>query len=316
MPSTIAALASGLGRAAIAVVRLSGPETSRVLAALLRGNLPEPRRASVRRLVDPRDGSVLDRALVLWMPGPGTFTGEDQGELHLHGGSAVRAAVLRVLTDEGCRLAEPGEFTRRAFQNGRIDLTATEGLADLIDAETEAQRRQAVRQLDGVMARQVEAWRDRLLDALAGAEAALDFADEEDVPSTGWECEVTAGLQRLRSEVAAALAGAARGERLRDGMTVVIAGPPNAGKSTLLNALARRDVAIVSPIPGTTRDAIEVRCDLGGLPVTFIDTAGLRDSEDALEREGMARTGRWSAARTSGRGRPRPMAGSGRCFDA
>lgn len=291
MTATIAAVASGFGRAAIAIIRLSGPSTARIVGSLLSGGLPPPRRASLRRLVDPQDGSALDQAIVLWMPGPTTFTGEDQAELHVHGGGAVRTAVLRALTESGCRIAEAGEFTRRAFLNGRLDLTAVEGLADLIDAETEAQRRQAVRQLDGALSRHVAAWREQLLDALALAEAALDFSDEEDVSGDG-EGVIGAAVEALRVEVAAVLAGAAQGERLRDGLTIVIAGPPNAGKSTLLNALARRDVAIVSPTPGTTRDAIEVRCDLGGLPVTFVDTAGLRDSDDVLEREGIARTGR------------------------
>src|SRR5215207_3207936 len=234
---TIFAPASGAGRAAIAVVRLSGPGTAGVLESMA-GRLPAPRRMTLSVLRDPASGEALDQALVVWMPGPHSFTGEDQAELHLHGGLAVRAAVLRTLAGlPGCRAAEPGEFTRRAFLNGRMDLSAVEGLADLIDAETEAQRRQALRQLEGRLGGLVEAWRERLVV----------------------------------------------------GFVVVLAGPPNAGKSTLLNALARRDVAIVSPVAGTTRDAIEVRCDLNGLPVTFVDTAGLRDSADPIEREGVAR---------------------------
>ncbi|TDR87116.1 tRNA uridine-5-carboxymethylaminomethyl(34) synthesis GTPase MnmE [Enterovirga rhinocerotis] len=286
---TIFAIASGIGRSAVAIVRISGPQTDAVLERLLGGRLPEPRRAVLRRLRDPATGEILDQALVLRLPGPASFTGEDQAELQIHGSTAVRTALLRVLAAmAGCRAAEPGEFTRRAFLNGRLDLTEVEGLADLIDAETEAQRRQALRQMEGAIGRDVARWRDRLVDALAACEAALDFADEDDVPDDV-ASGVAAATAGIHAEIAAALAGAARGERVRDGFQVVIAGPPNAGKSTLLNALARRDVAIVSPIPGTTRDLIEIRCDLGGLPVVFVDTAGLRESEDLVEREGIAR---------------------------
>lgn len=286
---TIFALASGVGRSAVSIVRISGSDTRSALQLLLPAGLPEPRRASLRRLFGPKTNDILDQALILWLPGPGTFTGEDQAELQIHGSPAVRAAVLRVLSSlPGLRAAEPGEFTRRALLNGRLDLTAVEGLADLIEAETEAQRRQALRQLEGSLAKRVQAWRARLLDALASCEAALDFSDEDDVPD-----DVAASAADVAGEVggeiAAALAGASRGERVRDGFQVVIAGAPNAGKSTLLNAIARRDVAIVSPIAGTTRDAIEVRCDLGGLPVVLVDTAGLRDSDDLIEREGVAR---------------------------
>lgn len=288
---TIFAPASGNGRSAVAVIRVSGPATEAGLRALA-GSLPGPRRAVVRALRNPLTGEILDRALVLWMPGPASFTGEDVAELHIHGGMAVRAAVLRALGDlDGFRTAEPGEFTRRAFLNGRMDLSAVEGLADLIDAETEAQRRQAVRQLDGALAKIVAGWRERLIDTLAWYEAALDFADEDDVP-TGAAGAAAARLRAIRQEVGAELARAGQGERLRDGYVVVIAGPPNAGKSTLLNALARREVAIVSPHAGTTRDAIEVRCDLGGLPVVFVDTAGLRDTTDPIEQVGIARARR------------------------
>ena len=286
---TIFAVASGIGRAGICVVRLSGPATRAALDALA-GGAPAPRRLSLRRIVDPASGEPLDRGLVAWMPGPGSFTGEDQAELHIHGGLATRAAVLRALAGQpGCRPAEPGEFTRRAFLNGRLDLTAVEGLADLIDAETEAQRRQAMRQLEGRLGGLVEGWRESLVDALARLEAALDFSDEGDVPAT-LEGEAAAIVAEVGSGMRASLADGHRGERLREGCTIVIAGPPNAGKSTLLNALARRDVAIVSPLAGTTRDAIEVRCDLDGLPVTFVDTAGLREGADPIEREGVART--------------------------
>jgi tRNA modification GTPase len=285
---TIFALASGHGRSAVAVIRLSGPG-ARTAVADLAGTLPEPRRASLRRLRDPATGETLDEALVLWLPGPHSYTGEDGAELHIHGGLAVRSAVIRVLaTRPGLRPAEPGEFTRRAFLNGRMDLSAVEGLADLIDAETEAQRRQAFRQLEGALARKVADWRERLLDAAALIEAGLDFTDEDDVPA-----DVAAGalnlLTAVATEVSDALAGSPAGERLREGFTVVIAGPPNAGKSTLLNAIAGRDVAIVSPFAGTTRDAIEIRCDLDGLPVVFVDTAGLRDTADPVEAEGIAR---------------------------
>jgi tRNA modification GTPase len=286
---TIFAIASGFGRAAIAVIRISGPRTRTILETLA-GGIPHPRRLALRHLREPGSGAVLDEALIAWMPAPNSFTGEDQAELHIHGGAAVRGAVLRVLGSiEGCRAAGPGEFTRRAFVNGRMDLSRVEGLADLIDAETEAQRRQALRQLEGALGALVEDWRARLIDALALLEAALDFSDEGDVPAH-LESEAAAVLRDLASEIGQSLADGRRGERLREGFIVVLAGPPNAGKSTLLNALARRDVAIVSDIPGTTRDAIEVRCDLGGLPVTFVDTAGLRDSDDPVEQAGMART--------------------------
>jgi tRNA modification GTPase len=286
---TIFAPASGHGRAAVAVIRLSGPASRAVLEGMA-GGLPPPRRLSLRILVDPDGGERLDQALVAWLPGPHSFTGEDQAELHLHGGLAVRAAVLGALARfPGCRPAEPGEFTRRAFLAGRMDLSAVEGLADLVDAETEAQRRQALRQLEGRLGGLVEAWRERLVRTLALLEAALDFSDEGDVPAA-LEEQAGGEIAALRGELHRALADAHRGERLREGFFVVLAGPPNAGKSTLLNALARRDVAIVSEIPGTTRDAIEVRCDLSGLPVTFVDTAGLRETADPVERAGVART--------------------------
>ncbi|KQP28452.1 tRNA modification GTPase MnmE [Methylobacterium sp. Leaf102] len=289
-PPTIFAPASGFGRAAVAVIRISGPASASVLIRLS-GSLPAPRRLVLRTLRAPQVQETLDQALVVWMPGPGTFTGEDMAELHLHGGPAVRAAVLGALAAlPGCIPAEPGAFTRRAFLNGRLGLTEAEGIADLIDAETEAQRRQALRQLDGALGRRVAAWRDRLIDLLAGVEAALDFSDEGDVDDDALDAALFAKARVIRDAIAAALDDGGRGERLRDGFTVVLAGPPNAGKSTLLNALSRRDAAIVSPVPGTTRDVIEVRCDLGGLPVLLIDTAGLREAGDALEAEGIRRT--------------------------
>ncbi|HZW47540.1 MAG TPA: tRNA uridine-5-carboxymethylaminomethyl(34) synthesis GTPase MnmE [Microvirga sp.] len=284
---TIFATASGHGRAAVCIIRISGPQSWTVLEAL-GGSVPEPRHASVRTLREPGSGEPLDQALVLWMPGPRSFTGEDQAELHIHGGLATRAAVLRALGSiPDCRPAEAGEFTRRAFLNGRMDLSQVEGLADVIDAETEVQRRQAMLQLEGRLGDAAERWREGILQALALLEASLDFSDEGDVPEN-LEADILRRLDHLQREIGQALSNRS-GERLREGFTVVLAGPPNAGKSTLLNALARRDVAIVSPIAGTTRDIIEVHCDLGGLPVVIVDTAGLRESGDMIEQEGVSR---------------------------
>jgi tRNA modification GTPase len=284
---TIFATASGHGRAAVCLIRISGPESRTVLERMTE-RMPEPRRAAVRTLKDPTTGEPLDQALVLWMPGPGSFTGEDQAELQIHGGLATRAAVLRALAGiDNCRPAEAGEFTRRAFLNGRMDLAQVEGLADIIDAETEAQRRQAMLQLGGRLGDAAESWRESVLQVLALLEASLDFSDEGDVPED-LEEEILGMIDRVRGEIGRAMANRS-GERLREGLTVVLAGPPNAGKSTLLNALARRDVAIVSPIAGTTRDVIEIHCDLGGLPVIIVDTAGLRESGDMIEQEGVSR---------------------------
>lgn len=284
---TIFATASGHGRAAVCIIRISGPR-SRTILETFGGSVPEPRHAAVRILRSPETGEPLDQALVLWLPGPRSFTGEDQAELHIHGGLATRAAILKALgTIPNCRPAQAGEFTRRAFLNGRMDLSQVEGLADVIDAETEAQRRQAMLQLEGRLGNAAERWREDILQALALLEASLDFSDEGDVPE-GLEADILQRLDRLHQEIGQALSNRS-GERLREGFTVVLTGPPNAGKSTLLNALARRDVAIVSPIAGTTRDVIEVHCDLGGLPVVIVDTAGLRDSGDMIEQEGVLR---------------------------
>jgi tRNA modification GTPase len=286
--TTIYALSSGHGKAGVAVIRLSGPACADVLQALT-DDLPKPRLASLRALRDPATGGTIDRALIIWFPGPKSFTGEDMAELHVHGGRAVLEATFGVLGRfPGLRPAEPGEFARRAFENGKLDLTEAEGLADLIDAETEAQRRQAMRQSGGALRALYEGWRDRLIAALAAVEAELDFSDEGDVPDAV-AAAARATVQALRDAIAAHLADGRRGEILRDGLHVVIAGPPNAGKSSLMNALARRDVAIVSAEAGTTRDVIEVRLDLGGFPVVLVDTAGIREAVGEIESEGIRR---------------------------
>jgi len=293
--STIFALSSGRPPAAIAVVRVSGPRAGVALEKLI-GRLPEPRKATLGRVRDLASGEVIDEALALWFPAPRSETGEDVAELQLHGGQAVIAGVLDALaTIEGCRPAEAGEFTRRAFENGRLDLTAVEGLADLIAAETQAQRRLAFRQLKGLIGDRAEAWRRRLIEALALVEARIDFSDEADVPEDLLGPALYAA-QQLRDEIAGVLADGRRGERLRDGLVVAIAGPPNAGKSTLLNRLARREAAIVSPYAGTTRDVIEVHLDLDGYPVTLLDTAGIRDSTEPIEQEGVRRARERAAA--------------------
>jgi tRNA modification GTPase len=292
---TIFALSSGRPPAAIAVVRVCGPQAAIALERLI-GGVPKPRQATLARVRNPASGEVIDEALALWFPAPHSETGEDMAELQLHGGHAVIVGVFAALAKiEGCRPAQPGEFTRRAFENGRLDLTSVEGLADLIAAETQAQRRQAFRQLKGLIGDRADAWRRRLIEALALVEARIDFSDEADVPEDLVGPALLAA-RGLREEIAASLADGGRGERLRDGLVVAIAGPPNAGKSTLLNRLARREAAIVSPQPGTTRDVIEVHLDLEGYPVTLLDTAGIRQSDDPVEQEGVRRARQRAAA--------------------
>ena len=290
MRDTIFALATAPGRAAVAVIRISGPNAAGALQDLA-GKLPSPRRAAMRRLRGP-DGATIDQALTLWMPGPGSYTGEDAAELQVHGGAAVVAGVTSALAELGLRLAEPGEFTRRAFEAGKLDLDQAEGVADLVEAETEAQARQALAQLGGALGRRYEAWRETLTHALAYVEAAVDFPDEE-VPAdvAGRALPLVGGLIR---ELEAALADARRGERVRDGYRVALIGAPNAGKSALFNALLGRDAAIVTPTAGTTRDVIEAPMVLEGYKVVLADMAGLRAAGDAIEAEGVRRARAWA----------------------
>ena len=292
-PATIYALASGRGRAGVAVVRVSGARAGEALCALTSKALPQPRFANLVRLNDPASGETLDDALTLWFPGPASFTGEDVAELHLHGGVAVVDGVLAALsTLEGLRMAEAGEFTRRAFDNAKLDLTQVEGLADLIEAETEAQRKQALRQAEGELGRLYDGWRDGLVRALAHFEAELDFSDEE-LPEE-LHTQVIANVRALHTAIQAHLQDGRQGERLRDGVRLAIIGPPNAGKSSLMNALARRDAAIVSDVAGTTRDVVEVHLNLAGYPLLVADTAGLRESGDQIEQEGVRRAKAWA----------------------
>ncbi len=283
---TIFALSSGAPPAAIGVIRISGPKASDALR-LLSGRLPEARRTSLRKLHDS-NGGLLDEALLLWFPGPRSATGEDCAEIHCHGGRAVIAALTRALADiDGVRAAEAGEFTKRAFANGRLDLAEAEGLADLLSAETELQRAVAVDAAGGGLSRQFRDWRERLLVLSASVESALDFSDEDDVPDL--PASFSGSYRDLVGEIGEILAQPQL-ERLKDGIRIVLAGPPNSGKSTLFNAILKSDAAIVSPIAGTTRDVIERPVALSGIPFVFVDTAGLRsETGDTIERIGIER---------------------------
>ena len=283
-PGSIFALSSAPGRAGVAVVRVSGPLAGAALTALA-GPLPAPRQAVLRRLAF--DGVQIDRALVLWFASPASFTGEDLAEFHIHGGRAVREAVFSALLRCGLRPAEPGEFSRRAVENGKLDLTRAEAIADVIDAETPAQLRQALRQQDGALADLYEGWRVDLIVALGRAEAAIDFSDDGvgDVEFAAARIKASEIHEQIQDHTD----DSGRGEALREGLRLTILGPPNAGKSSLINALARRDVAIVSDTPGTTRDVVEARLDLGGYLLSVADTAGVRQTGDAIEAEGVRR---------------------------
>src|ERR1700728_1084356 len=284
---TIFALSSGKPPSAIAIVRVSGPEAGPALEALA-GRVPQPRMAT-RVLLRDREGQGIDDAIVLWFPGPASATGEDIAEFHIHGSRAVQAALFAALSQfENVRAAEPGEFTRRAFENGKLDLTEAEALDDLIHADTDRQRRQALRQLQGLLGDKARDWRARIIEASALIEAGIDFSDEGDV-SADLIAPARAKIESLLAEIEEVLAAQGKAEQLRDGLVVAIAGPPNVGKSTLINQLARREVAIVSPHAGTTRDVIEVQLDLDGYPVTVIDTAGIRETDDPVEQEGVRR---------------------------
>ncbi|XP_072245284.1 tRNA modification GTPase GTPBP3, mitochondrial [Leuresthes tenuis] len=288
---TIFALSSGHGRCGVAVVRISGPASATALRCMARltHHLPPPRTALLRKITDPRSEEVLDRGLVLWFPAPHSFTGEDSVEFHIHGGPAVTTAVLQALGSvPGMRPAEAGEFTRRAFQAGKLGLTEVEGLGDLIHAETEAQRRQALRQMSGELGRLYQDWSHRLKRCLAHVEAFIDFSEDELIEDGVLE-QVDSSVSDLQAEIEQHLQDERRGERLRSGVQVVIAGATNAGKSSLLNKLCQRPAAIVSPIAGTTRDVVETALDIGGFPVLLSDTAGLRDSQDLVEQEGVRR---------------------------
>jgi len=284
MNSTIFALASAPGRAGVAVVRLSGPDAG-AMARALGGPLPPPRQAVLRRLA--HDGAEIDHALLLWFPAPHSFTGEETCEFHIHGGRAVREALFSALLALGARPAEPGEFSRRAVESGKLDLTQAEAIADLVDAETPAQLRQALRQHDGVLADLYEGWRAALIVALGRAEAAIDFSD--DGVGDAEFAAARAAAREISEQIQEHMDDAGRGESLREGLRLTILGPPNAGKSSLINALARRDVAIVSDTPGTTRDVVEARLDLGGYLLQIADTAGVRETQDAIEAEGVRR---------------------------
>lgn len=292
MSDTIFAPATAPGRAAVAVVRLSGPKTAMAVGAVA-GGVPTAQRASLRRLFDA-EGREIDQGMVLWFKGPHSYTGEDAAEFQVHGGPAVVEALMAALSGLGLRLAEPGEFTRRAFENGKLDLAQAEAVADLVEAETEAQHRQALEQLGGRLSQVQARWREALTEALALFEAAVDFPDEE-VPA---DVAARAGpvLEALAAELEAAAADVVRGERVREGYRIALVGAPNAGKSTLLNALAGRDAAIVTATPGTTRDVIEVPMVLAGYKLLLADTAGLRDTTEEIEAEGVRRARAWADA--------------------
>ncbi|NDF12925.1 MAG: tRNA uridine-5-carboxymethylaminomethyl(34) synthesis GTPase MnmE [Proteobacteria bacterium] len=285
--STIFAPSTAPGKAGVAVIRISGARAGEILTILSKKSLPEPRKAVLRHLYTPKTGEIIDNALVLWFPAPHSFTGEDVVELHIHGSRAIQQILLGSLSEQhGLRPAEGGEFTRRAFENGRMDLTQVEGLADLIDADTARQHAQAVRQLSGGLSALLTEWRLELIQLLAHMEAYIDFPDE-DLPAE-LEQEIQEKVRRLRDKVGTYLHDR-RGEMIRRGIQVAILGAPNAGKSSLLNWLARREVAIVSHIAGTTRDILEVQLDIDGIAVTVSDTAGLRESSDSIEQEGIRR---------------------------
>lgn len=288
MSDTIFALSSGAGRAGVAVIRVSGPSAGPV-AEQISGKSLSPRRAVLSELRRAKTRDLIDSGLLIWFPAPSSFTGEDVVEFHVHGGRAVVAALLDSLSEfDGLRAAGPGEFTRRAFDNGKLDLTCVEGLSDLVSADTELQRRQALRQLSGDAPRAARSWRQQLIDSQALIEAHLDFPDESEIPIDITR-EIEGDLQALSLCFSEALASRGSAEIVRDGAVVLIAGAPNSGKSTLINRIASRDVAIISEIPGTTRDLLEVTIDLRGLPVTFIDSAGIREASDEIEKLGIAR---------------------------
>jgi tRNA modification GTPase len=296
MTDTIFALSSGRLPAGVAVIRVTGRATHQAVQKVA-GRLPPFRQVALRNFRHPVSAALVDRGLLIAFKGPASATGEDMAELHCHGGPAVVTALLSALaTLPGLRPADPGEFSRRAFQNGKLDLTQVEGLADLIEARTEAQRQQALAQMDGGLSIRYEDWRQQLIRVLALVEADIDFADGEDDVPDGIAATSLVAIRQMIADITGHLRDGRRGERLRDGLTLAVIGPPNAGKSSFVNRLAKRDAAIVSAIPGTTRDIIEVQLDLGGYPVTVIDTAGLRDSEDEIEQEGMRRARSRAAA--------------------
>tara|TARA_B100000029_G_scaffold481852_1_gene531270 strand:+ start:37846 stop:39177 length:1332 start_codon:yes stop_codon:yes gene_type:complete len=288
MIDTIYSLSTGAGSSGVAIIRLSGPASEEVLKKLTRKRAPEPRLASLRRIHNPIDQNAIDEGIVIWFPGPNSYTGEDVVEFHVHGGPSITEEVLKsISTVASCRIAEPGEFTRRAFQLGKMDLTSAEAVADLIDAKTIEQRRQALKQFDGQLAGLYDEWRKQLIDILAYAESAIDFSDEE-LPE-GINNTITNNILYLINNIAQHIDDKKIGERIRSGFNIAILGAPNSGKSSLLNRLATRDVAIVSDTAGTTRDVIEVQMNLEGFAVIVSDTAGIRDTQNEIEFEGVRR---------------------------